>query len=96
MHMGDIAFETHDDIIDFIDENLVNDLEIINKTTTTTTNNNNRVITSIYNSNNQTNLNSHISNAITTSGMFFFLEKSGNDLNFFSINVINSIFFLFF
>jgi hypothetical protein len=48
MHMGDIAFETHDDISDFIDENIANDNKF--------NNNNNRSSSSssiVYN--NQTN-----------------------------------------
>jgi hypothetical protein len=48
MHMGDIAFETHDDISDFIDENIVNDNKY---------NNNNRSSSSsiVYNNNNNNN-----------------------------------------
>ena len=71
MHM---AFETHDDISDFIDENIVNDLEFIS--------NNNRINpapTSIYinnNNNNQTSLNAiRIGKRIRTNLLsFFFLS----------------------
>ena len=62
--MGDIAFGTQDDIIEFIDDNLLNDLPILN-------NNNNKNISN--NNNNRLNINSTIynhsisnSNAIST------------------------------
>ena len=44
--MGDIAFETHDDISDFIDENIDNKFN---------NNNNNRSSSIIYNNNNNNN-----------------------------------------
>ena len=77
MHM---AFETHDDISDFIDENIVNDLEFIS--------NNNRINpapTSIYinnNNNNQTSLNAiRIGKRIRTN--LFLLLSSNKSLFFY-------------